>query len=82
MSLTALEKKVLEILYVDRIIGGRHTHVERVIRGFPKHLRGEARDALDELARRGFVRKKPTHYGLQISLNSELIDEVKRILAL
>ncbi len=80
MSFNQLEKKVLEKLFVDRFIGGRHTSVSNVPKGFPKHLRGEVKKALKKLRKRGYLIVKPTGYGLEVSLKPDKIKEVRSIL--
>lgn len=80
MSLSRLEKKVLEKLLVDRFIGGRHTSVSNVPKGFPKHLRGDVKKALKKLNKRGYLITKPTSYGLEVSLKPDKIKEIRSIL--
>lgn len=67
-------------MYRHRIIGGKHTAVEHVIKGLPKHALGDARDAVKALIRGGFILTKPTAYGLQVSLNPEKIGEIEGII--
>lgn len=59
--------------------GGRHTAVEHVSKGIPKHLRGEVADVLADLVKRGYILTKPTSYGLQVALNPVLGEEIKAI---
>ena len=61
-------------------MGGSHTAYEHVVHGFAGHLRGKALEAADELIRMGLILKKPTHYGLQISLNPDRAKEIKAII--
>jgi hypothetical protein len=51
----------------------------------PKHLRGEAKDATEELISEGLLISKQTSYGLHVSLNplrkadiDKMIEEVLR----
>ena len=78
--LTETEKTILEKMIFDRFIGGRHTSADNVPRGFPKQLRGEAKDALKSLMKKGYIIAKPTSYGLQVSLNPRRIEEIRAIL--
>jgi hypothetical protein len=80
VRLSQIEKKVLEKLFLDRFIGGRHTSVSNVPKGFPKHLRGEVKKALKKLSKRGYLIVKPTGYGLEVSLKPDKIKEVWSIL--
>ena len=75
-----LKKIILRKLFRHRIIGGKHTAVENLTKGLPKHLVGVAKDAVKELIKEGFVLQKPTSYGLQVSLNPKRIDEITRII--
>ena len=73
-------KIVLKKLYRHRVIGGKHTAIEHLTHGLPKHVVGEAKDAVKKLIKEGLVLTKPTSYGLQVSLNPEKIAEIERII--
>ncbi|MBS3133561.1 hypothetical protein J4470_05585 [Candidatus Woesearchaeota archaeon] len=75
-----IKKIILRKLFRHRIIGGKHTAVENLTKGIPKHIVGEAKEAVKELIKEGFVIPKPTSYGLQVSLNPERIEEITRII--
>ena len=77
--MTALQQEILRRLLDKRMIGGKHTAFENALGGIPKHLRGDAKDALEEFIKTGFVQAKPTHYGLQVSLNPDRLEEIKKI---
>ncbi len=74
------KKIILRKLYRRRVIGGKHTAVENLTKGLPKHAVGEAKQAVKELVKEDLVLEKPTSYGLQVSLNPEKIDEIFRII--
>ncbi|RLI27748.1 hypothetical protein DRO58_03645 [Candidatus Bathyarchaeota archaeon] len=78
---TLVEKKILEKMFYDRLIGARHTSADNIPKGFPKHLRGEARKALRSLIRKGLVVAKPTSYGLEVSLNPKRLEEIIEIIS-
>lgn len=63
-----------------RIIGGKHTAIEHLTKGLPKHAVGEAKNAVKELVKEGFILQKQTSYGLQVSLNPEKIAEISKII--
>ncbi len=67
---------ILIKLYRRRIIGGKHTAVENLTKGLPKHAVGAAKEAVSELIKNGFLLPKKTLYGLQVSLNPEKIREI------
>ena len=74
-----LKKIILRKLYRRRVIGGKHTAVEHLTKGLPKHISGEAKTVVNELIKEGFILTKNTSYGLQVSLNPEKIDEISKI---
>jgi len=80
MNMDVIAKTILARLYADRIIGGRHTAFENLSKGFPRHLRGEAKETAEWLIRKGFIIAKPTSYGLQVSLNHYRIAEIEEII--
>jgi len=80
MMLNKVAKAILRKMYFDKVIGGRHTAVENLKKGFPSHERGNVDNGVKQLIREGFVIKKTTSYGLQVSLNPNMIPEIERIL--
>ncbi len=78
--LNATQKAILRKMYFDKIIGGKHTAIEHLKKGFPSHLRGDVDDEVKGLIRNGFILPKTTSYGLQVSLNPRMIPEIERIL--
>ena len=75
-----LKHIILRKLYRRRVIGGKHTAVEHLTKGLPRHLAGAAKNAVKELVKEGFILTKSTSYGLQVSLNPEKIDEITKII--
>jgi len=73
-------KKILAKLYRHGYIGERHTAIDNVPKGFPKHLHGEVKKATKNLIKKGFIIAKPTRYGLQVSLNPRKKAEIERII--
>lgn len=59
--------------------GHSHTSIDNITKGFPSHLGKELKKAAKELIKEGLIIPKPTSYGLEISLNPERGDEIKRI---
>ncbi len=74
-----LKKIILRKLYRHRIIGAKHTAIENLTKGLPRHLAGEAKNIAKELVKEGLLLTKPTSYGLQVSLNPEKLDEITKI---
>ena len=63
-----------------RVIGGKHTAIEHLTKGLPKHAVGEAKNIVKELVKEGLILQKSTSYGLQVSLNPEKIEEITKII--
>jgi len=59
-----------------RAIGGVHTHFDTLRRGFPSHISKDVKKIGEKLIKEGLIIKKPTAYGLQISLNNEKLKEI------
>ncbi len=59
--------------------GGRHTALESIKKGIPKHLGGRYMEMARELMKEGLILGKPTAYGLQISLNPKQRDRIVEI---
>jgi hypothetical protein len=66
-------------MYLDKVIGGKHTDIDNLKKGVPKHARGDIDDAVKSLIKKGFI-IKPTSYGLHVSLNPNMMDEIKSVL--
>jgi len=79
--LNGLKKAILRKMYFDKIIGGKHTAIENLKKGFPSHVKGDVDDEVKELIRVGYILPKTTSYGLQVSLNPKMIPEIERILS-
>ena len=73
-------KIILRKLFRRRIIGGKHTAIEHLTSGIPKHLVGEAKETVDRLIQEGYIMQKPTSYGVQVSLNPERINEITKMI--
>ena len=84
-NIKTLKARLLFSLARKRKWGESHTAYENMF----KSLKSEAfgKDALkmvkklaDELVRDGLIIKKPTHYGLQVSLNPAFAYEIKKMI--
>jgi hypothetical protein len=76
-----IEKAILQKMYEHTFIGEKHTSADNIPKGFPKHLRGKVKKALDKLIRQGYILPKITSYGLEVSLNPRQITEIRRIIS-
>ena len=59
---------------------GAHTSFDVLARGIPKHLRGDAKEVATELIKDGLLLSKSTSYGLEVSLNPKMREEIERII--
>jgi hypothetical protein len=71
-----IKDNILFKLHWKKYWGARHTALESVKKGIPKHLGGRYVDMAKELIKEGLIVSKPTSYGLQISLNPKLREEI------
>ena len=71
---------ILRKLVMHKIWSGKHTTFEFVQKGLPKELRGYAKEVAEELIKEGILLSHPTSYGLQISLNPNKAEEIKKLL--
>jgi len=53
-----------------------HTSIDNLPKGFPKDIRGSIKDYVDELIKEGLLFVKPTHYGKEVSINTEKKDRI------
>jgi hypothetical protein len=65
-ELTELQKEIVAKIYLSGYVGARQTMVDNVVKGFPKHLRGEVHKEMEKLMRRGWLLKHPTSYGRRL----------------
>ena len=74
------ELALLQKMFYQTYIGGRHTDETSVLRGFPKHDRKKIRKALKLLVRNNLVIEYKSTGQTHVSLNPFLISEIKNIL--
>jgi len=58
-----------------------HTSIDNLVKGFPRHKRGDVRKLIPKLIKRGFLHVKPTAYGKEVSLNIERKKEIEGFVA-
>jgi len=68
---------VLFKLLRHRHWGGKHTSFDNLPKGKPKHMVDGIKRICKEMIKEGLLIAKPTHYGLEISLNPK---EKRRII--
>jgi len=82
---SAIKARLLFSLARKRKWGESHTAYENIFKAFRSEAFGKegmkyAKGLAEELVREGFIIKKPTHYGLQISLNPRMAQEIKQMI--
>lgn len=75
-----IKARLLYHLRRKRVLGGVHTHFDTLKMGFPKHLGKEIEKCAKELIKENWLIKKPTSYGLQVSLNKEKLLEIEHFI--
>jgi hypothetical protein len=70
---------ILRKLLIHGIVGAKHTSEENLHKSLPKHLRGFAKDIVSGLIKDGFLLSHPTSHGMQVSLNPNMLQEIKKL---
>lgn len=58
----------------------KHTSFDNIAKGTPHHMRKDISKQAEELIKRGLLVKKPTGYGIEVSLNFDRKDEIFQII--
>ncbi|NCO97487.1 MAG: hypothetical protein COY38_05570 [Candidatus Aenigmarchaeota archaeon CG_4_10_14_0_8_um_filter_37_24] len=61
--------------------GGKHTSLDNLPKGQPKNVAKQIKEACKEMIKDGLILSKPTHYGLEISLNPRRKKEIIEIVS-
>jgi len=74
-----IKRFILRKLVRHRIWMHKHTSIHNLPKGLPDYLRNtkEVRKVIDNLLKDGFLLSKPTHYGLEVSLNIRKKKEIE-----
>lgn len=83
--MTADQKLILKAQILKKLRrrdnwGGSHTAFDDLPKSIPKHLRGKAKDAADELILEGLLISKQTSYGLHVSLNPQRKADIDKLI--
>ena len=59
----------------------KHTNIHNLPKGISNELRvsRQVKKAIEELLKEQIILSKPTHYGLELSLNSKKIKEIEEL---
>jgi hypothetical protein len=75
-----LKAQILKKLRRRDYWGGSHTAFDDLPKSIPKHLRGKAKDAAEELISEGLLISKQTGYGLHVSLNPQRKADIDKLI--
>jgi len=81
LSNNEIRYRIIKKLVRHRIWGGKHTSIENIPKGMPPELRKQIENEIKELIRENIIISHPTSYGLQVSLNPRMAEEIKKILS-
>ena len=76
-SRDVVKAKILFRLARKRYWGGKHTAFDNLKKGFKPHEAGLVKSMAEELIKENLIFRKPTGYGLHVSLNHEKAKEIK-----
>ncbi len=79
MSDLEIRVEVLRKMLRHRWIGGKHTSLDNLPKGFPQHVRSDVSRVVKDLIRDGFIILKPTSYGQEVSLAPSKVFEAKKL---
>jgi len=76
-----IKQFIIRRLYRKRIWMHKHTSIHNLPKGLSNELRNtkEVKKAVEELLKDNLLLSKPTHYGLEVSLNPKKIKEIEKL---
>jgi len=76
-----IKQFIVRKLYRQRMWLHKHTNINNLPKGLSNKLRvsKQVKKAIDELLKDKILLSKPTHYGLEISLNPKKIKEIEEL---
>ena len=74
-----IKRFILRKLARHRMWMHKHTSIHNLSKGLPDHLRssGDVKKVINDLLKQGFLLSKPTNYGLEVSLNVKMKEEIE-----
>lgn len=76
-DLTFVEAQVCFPLYRQKCFGAGHRLIVTIVNGFPSRLKGEAKEAIDDLLRDGILQRKASKNGVAIFIPAKLAPAVR-----
>ena len=74
----SVRKAILTKLFKHRYIGGRHTELRNVFKGFPPNLIKEFKEEARSLIKEGLLIAKTSTGEIHVSLNPRMLDEIRK----
>ena len=79
-SITNLEKDILATLYIRRCIGTKLTPPTQLYKHLNHYTGHEIKKEIINLRKKGYINLYKTYQGIDIRLNKEKLEEIKRII--
>lgn len=76
MELDSTAKTLLRKMIMHNVTGGKHHGLDDLKHGFPSHEKGNVEKVTKKLVKANYLIPHPTSYGMQYSLNHDMIDEI------
>ena len=68
---------ILHKLWYNRCFSkGRTLYINNLLKGFPTHLKGQLRKAVDKLIRKNILIKIPHRYGFKVYINTDYRNQI------
>ena len=82
MNKLIIKRFILRKLYRQRMWKHKHTNINNLPKGLSNELKSskDVKKVIGELLKEGFLLSKPTHYGLEISLNPKKKKEIEELI--
>ena len=76
-----IKKFIIRRLYRKKMWLNKHTNIHNLSKGLSNELRvsRDVKKAIEELLKEQILLSKPTHYGLEVSLNPKKIKEIEEL---
>ena len=76
-----IKKIIVRKLWRKRMWLHKHTNIHNLPKGLSNELRfsKHIKNAIDDLLKEQILLSKPTHYGLEVSLNPQKIKEIEEL---
>ena len=77
-----IKKFIVRKLYRKRMWMHKHTNINNLPKGLSNELRSskDVKDVIEELLKEQILLSKPTHYGLEVSLNPKMKREIESLI--